>query len=139
MVPLWHRAYVRSHPLGLTVSVGVCISGFVALAFPGLAEGSSPTRALPDWTLIVFNVVLMIGGGLATWGLLRGNVNFEVPGLFLLAGGLASFYFTVVSVRPTSALQVIFIGALAIGCAARGWHLAHYGYDGSMHSGEGHR
>lgn len=126
---MWHRAYVRSHPLGLAVAVGIMLSGAIGLLFPESVQESAPALVLPDALLVSFNVVWAVGGGLASFGLIRGSRDAEVPGLALIAGGLSAYYIVVVSIRPTAALQALFIGALAIGCAVRAWHLVRAGYD----------
>jgi hypothetical protein len=134
LVPTWHRAYLRGHPLGLAVAIGIFLGGMVNLFAPDLVRESAPNLVLPDFVLLIFNLCWTIGGALATIGLLRGVRNAEVPGLMLTAGGLGAYYVAVISIRATSALTAIFVATLAIGCAVRAWHLTRCGYEGESSS-----
>lgn len=128
LIPANHRAYVASHPLGLSVSIGLALGGFVNLIFPHLVMETSASLALPTPLFYLFSAMWALGGTLATLGLLRGRRNFEAGGMTLLAAALIVDYITVVSVRTTSALASVFIVFLAIGCAARARHLTRSGY-----------
>jgi hypothetical protein len=131
--PAWHRAYFRSHPLGFWVYFWIGISGAVGLLFPHLVNESAPAIVLPLWVLTLFNTVWTVGGILGAYGLLRGKMRIEIPGLILLASGLAAYYAAVVQIRAASALQAIFILGLAVGAIERAWQLYHCGYDGVHH------
>ncbi len=131
-IPAWHRAYVRSHPIGLAVALGIFLGGLIGLLAPGAVRGSAPTLILPEWVLVFFNVVWVLGGGLSTLGLIRGLREVEIPGMMLTAGGLGAYYITAVSLRSTSALTALFIALLSFGCAGRAWNLYRYGYDGRL-------
>lgn len=128
IVPTWHRAYVRSHPLGLMVAVGVFLAGAVGLVLPAVTDSSAPGAILSTSGLVAFNAVWTLGGGLATVGLLRGNREIEVPGLALMAGGLTAYYIAVVTVRGVAGLAGVFMGTLALGCALRAVELYRHGY-----------
>lgn len=130
LAPAWHRAYVRSHPLGLCVSFFIAVAGLIGLVAPQLVNESAAALVLPGWQLTVFNTTWLVGGSLATIGLLRGLPNAEAPGLALIAGGLTAYYIAVVSIRASSALTALFIAGLAIGCIARAWRIYRCGYDG---------
>jgi hypothetical protein len=129
-VPVWHRAYLRGHPLGLAVSVGILLGGLLGLFAPELVTESAPSLVLPSWVRLTFYLVWTFGGGLATIGLLRGVRQIEVPGMMLIAGGLSAYYIVAISIRATSALTALFIATLALGCMGRAWHLIRYGYEG---------
>lgn len=131
IVPKFHRSYVRSHRLGIAVSTALCLAGAVGLLAPYLVDESAPALSLPAWAFVVFNVVWAVGGGLGAYGLIRGRPAVEGPGDALLAGGLFSYYIAVVSIRGWSgAITGLFIGALALGYAARAHYVFFYGYDG---------
>jgi hypothetical protein len=127
-VPPNQRAYVASHPLGLWVSAGIAISGWINLIAPSLTSESVVALIFPQVVLYVFNAVWAVGGTMATGGLLRGKRKVEAAGMTLLASGLGSYFLAVVSVRATSALAAVFIVTLAIGCALRAKHLTSHGY-----------
>ena len=98
---------------------------------PDLVNESAPALTLPDWAFIAFNAVCAVGGALGATGLLRGRPTLEGPGDSLLAGGLLSYYLAVVSIRGwAGAITGLFIGALALGYAARAHYVYFYGYDG---------
>lgn len=130
VTPTWHRAYVRSHRLGLAVAIGIFLGGCINLFAPEIVQESAPTLVLPDFVLTVFNLVWVLGGALAAFGLLRGVREAEVPGLLLLAGGLGAYYITAISLRSTTALTALFIALLAFGCLGHAVNLIRYGYEG---------
>lgn len=132
MIPRWHRAYVRSHPLGLCISLGFFTSGAIGLLAPSLVKDSAPALTLPTFVLVLFNIAWLVGGFLASVGLLRGRRDLEIPGMALIAGGMTAYFATVVSIRAISALAAVFMAFLAIGCAARAWTLLKHGYDGIL-------
>lgn len=130
-VPPWHRAYLRSHWVGLSVALGVCLSGLIALVAPEVVEQSASAVVLPSWVVTLLNVTWMIGGGTAAAGLLRGNRQLHVPGMSLIGGGLLAYYSAIVALRPEAALQVIFIPILGAGCLLHALFLGLYGYSGA--------
>lgn len=128
-VPKVQREYLRSHPGWPWVMVGILLSGIVGLVAPEAVAGSVIALVLPKPLLIAFNIVWVVGGGLGTFGIVRGHPRAEVPGLALIAGGLVSYYIAIVSVRAVGALQVLFILWLAVGCVVRAVRLVHCGYE----------
>jgi len=123
VAPRWHRAYVRSHPGWPWVMLGIAISGAIGLIMPWLVEESVVALVLPKWSYTLFNLIWMVGGACAMFGIVRGRSDVEIGGLALVAGGLTAYYIAIVSVRATASLTAVFIGFLAIGCIARASHL----------------
>lgn len=111
------------------MAVGIFLGGLIGLLAPEAVQESAPSLVLPDWVLIFFNCVWVIGGGLSMVGLVRGNREIEIPGMILIAGGLGSYYVVVVSIRATAALTALFIALLALGCLGRAVNLYRFGYD----------
>ena len=88
LVPTWHRNYVRSHPIGLFVALGIGLGGFFGLFLPDLVRDSAASVTLPNGVLKLFYVVWLVGGTVAFVGLLRGILRLHVSGMALIAGGL---------------------------------------------------
>jgi hypothetical protein len=130
-VPPWHRAYVRSHWVGLSVAVGVCLSGLIGLIAPEAVEQSASAVVLPRWAVTMLNVSWVVGGASASVGLLRGNRQLHVPGMSLIGGGLLAYYSAILALRPEAAWQVVFIAILGVGCLLHATFLALYGYSGT--------
>lgn len=131
LIPKWHRAYLRSHPVGLMVSLGIFLAGALALFAPAVVEREAASAVLPTWALTLFNVVWFTGGGAAFVGMLLGIRRLHVPGMALIAGGLLSYYAVLVSLLGLRALAAVFIALLGVGCAAHAWNLARFGYEGT--------
>lgn len=131
LIPLRQMPYIRSHPLGLAVAIGLAQGGLVNLLFPSLVAESVVAVVFPSWFLYLFGAVWAVGGTLAAIGMLRGWRSIEAGGSALLAGGLLVYFGSVLSVRASSALVAGFILCLSIGYAFRAWHLATAGYDGT--------
>lgn len=129
LIPLTQRAYIASHPLAISFAVGVFITGVTSLIAPHLFEQSSATLALPEWLRVVFRITWTLGGGLSTYGILRGKRPAEAAGMILLSGGFAVNYIAIVSVLTQAALTAVFIATLAVGCGFRARHLLRGGYD----------
>jgi len=132
IIPTWHRAYVRSHRLGICVSLGILVGGLINLLTPELVEESAPVLVLPRIVLLIFNLTWVVGGALSAIGALRGARHIEIPGLSLVAGGLLAYYVTAITVRSTTALTAIFIALLAVGFAGHAINLYLNGYDGEV-------
>lgn len=128
IVPQRQRAYVASHPLGLWVSLGIAISGYINILQPHLTEESVVALIFSPLVLVAFNAVWAMGGTLSFIGMARGRHHVEAAGMALLASGLLSYFLAIVSVRASSALAALFLPALAIGCALRAHHLTTHGY-----------
>jgi hypothetical protein len=133
LIPTWHRSYVRSHPIGLFVALGIALGGFFGLVFPSLVSDSAASLTLPRGVLTLFYVVWFLGGIAAFVGLLRGILRLHVSGMILIAGGLLAYYGVIVSIRGSGAIQALFIGLLGIGCGLHAWNLVRCGYDGVEH------
>lgn len=128
IVPPGQRAYVASHSLGLWVSVGIALSGWVNLLAPSLVTESVVSLLFSPLVLLLFNAAWALAGTLSVFGLLTARRQFEAAGMALLASGMLSYFLAVVSVRPSAALAGLFLPALAIGAAQRAWHLTTHGY-----------
>lgn len=124
------RNYVYSHPLALWFSIGIAWAGAVNIFLPNLVEESFVSLALPDWLVIAFNAVWMIGGLCGAIGILRGRRNVEAAGMSLLSSGMFVYFIAALSIRSSAAVTGIFILTLAIGCALRARHLTQSGYYG---------
>lgn len=122
------RAYVGSHPLGVWLSVGIAVTGYVNIFAPNLSGESSASIVFSPLVLLMFNFAWAGGGTMSLVGLLRGKRRLEGAGMSLLAGGMLSLFFAFLSLRPASALAGLFILALGIGCALRARHLATHAY-----------
>lgn len=134
LAPRWHRAYVRSHPIGLFVALGLAVGGFSGLFFPHLVSESAASLVLPELVLKLFYVVWLIGGFFSFLGILRGALRLHVSGMALVAGGLLAYYGVIVTIRGSAAVQAAFIGLLGIGCGLHAWNLVRCGgYDGIEH------
>lgn len=118
------RHYVRAHPLAYWFSIGICITGILALVWPDAFEQTPASLALPEWLRDVFSIVWVVGGGASFFGIARGFRAAEAGGMGLLATGLVADYFTFIYLRPISALSGLFVLLLAIGCARRAIHLS---------------
>ena len=128
-IPIWHRSYVRSHPIGLMVALGIAVGGFSGLFFPSVVRDSAASLTLPEIVLTLFYVVWLVGGVIGTIGLLRGVLRLHVAGMARIAGGLLAYYGVIVSIRGSAAIQAFFIAALGFGCALHAWNLVRCGYD----------
>ena len=115
------------------MAIGIGLAGIAGMVYPDLVKESAPALILPTWLYFLFNCIWAAGGTFAAWGLMRGLVRLEVPGLALMSGGLGAYYMAVITARGWSgAIAGLFIGSLALGCAIRSFHLFHYGYDGNV-------
>lgn len=121
---------MRSHWVGFSVALGICLSGLIALAVPTAVEQSASAVVLPHWAVTLLNVSWAVGGAAASVGLVRGNRQLHVPGMSLIGGGLLAYYTAIVSLRPEAALQVIFIPILGVGCLLHAIFLGLFGYSG---------
>jgi len=128
LIPLWHRAYVRAHPLAPVISLGILLGGLVNLLAPELVEETASAIVLPEYVLLLFNLVWTIGGAAGTIGFIRGWSRIEGAGMALIAGGLGAYYTAIITLRSTTALTGLFIGLLAVGCGLRAWQLFRHGY-----------
>lgn len=135
LVPVWHRAYFRSHRLGVNVAVGVFFSGLLNLFLPAVTDTSAAALVLPAPLLTAFNLTWVVGGAMSVFGLVKGSVRAEVPGSALIAGGLTAYFVVVASIRSWAALAAIFIAFLALGYAERAWQLWRCGYDHEVRGG----
>lgn len=130
LAPRWHRPYVRSHPIGLFVALGIAVGGFCGLFLPQVVRESAASLTLPEFVLTVFYAVWLVGGIAAFFGLLRGILRLQVAGMALISGGLLTYYVVIISIRGSAAVQAFFIAALGIGCGLHAWNLARCGYSG---------
>lgn len=122
------RQYLFAHPLAIWFSIGVTITGMVALAFPHLADQSAVSLALPDWLEKIFNILLTIGGFMSTLGIVSGKPKYEAAGMALLSGAFLSFFSSIIYLRVNNVASAVFLFTLAVGCAQRSIHLARRGY-----------
>jgi hypothetical protein len=121
--------YVREHPLALVFSLSMALTGILVLAIPSVRETSPTVYALPIWTAGIWGAGLLLGGSMATFGLLRDRPDYESAGMALLSSGqLVALVTTLSAFGFTAAvLSTVLRGGLAIGCGARAWHLARVG------------
>ena len=121
--------YVKEHPLALSFSIAMALSGLLVLAIPSVRVTSPTVYALPIWTAAVWGAGLLLGGCMAAFGLLKDRPDYESAGMALLASGQLVALVTTLSAFGFSAavLGTVLRGGLAIGCAARSWHLAKVG------------
>lgn len=109
----------RSHPLAFWFSIGVFLSGAIAVLFPGTADDSAATLALSPGIRTAFNLLWVIGGFLAAYGAYRGKKAHEAAGMSLISTSLLAWVATIISIRPDSAPTTTFIVCVAIGCWLR--------------------
>jgi hypothetical protein len=128
LIPTWHRAYARAHPLAPAISLGILLGGLVNLFAPKLVEETASSVVLPELVLLLFNLTWAIGGAAATVGFFRGWLKLDAAGSLLIAGGLGAYYIVLISLRSTTALTAVFIALLAIGSALRAVQLFRHGY-----------
>ncbi len=128
LVARGQRAYVASHPLGVWLSIGIAVTGWINVLAPSLSRETSSSIVFDPLILFAFNGIWAVGGSLCVFGLLRGRRKVEGAGMSLLASALATYYLAIIVIRPTAAITAVFILALAIGCAKRAFHLATHGY-----------
>lgn len=121
--------YVREHPLALAFSASMALSGLLVLTIPSVRATSPTIAVLPMWTANVWGAMLLIGGAMSVFGLLRDRPDFESAGMALLGSGqLVALITSISSLGFASAvLGVVLRGGLAIGCWARAYHLARIG------------
>lgn len=121
--------YVKEHPLALAFSLSMALTGLLVVAIPSVRATSPTVYVLPLWTAVVWGVVLLVGGCMATLGLLRDRPDYESGGMALLSSGQLVAAVTTISAFGFTAavLGTVLRGGLAIGCAARAWHLAKEG------------
>lgn len=121
--------YVREHPLALAFSLSMALTGLLVLAIPSVRATSPTVYVLPLWTAGVWGAGLLLGGGMSTYGLLKDRPDYESGGMALLSSGqLVAMVTTISAFGFTAAvLATVLRGGLAIGCAARAWHLARIG------------
>lgn len=122
-MPLSRRAYIDEHPVVFWLSLGIALTGILALIAPSLVEKGTASQALPDWLEIAFYVVWAIGGSGSTLGIAFGWTKIEAASMALLAAGLAA-NFVIFLWLVGFTVSAFFIVALAIGCAQRSIHLA---------------
>ncbi len=134
LAPSWHRSYVRAHPVGLFVALGIALGGFFGLFLPDTVSESAASLTLPEFVLKLFYVVWLLGGTTAFVGILRGNLRLHVPGMALIAGGLLAYYGVIVTIRGSAAIQAAFIALLGVGCGLHAINLIRCGgYEGIGH------
>ena len=118
------REYVRAHPVVLWFSIGVALVGLLSLVAPSTTTGTA--AVLPDWTRVVFNACWLIAGTTSVAGILRGYPQAEAAGMVGLCSGLSAYCVLIVEAIGVNT-SVLFVGALAVGCGVRAWHLTHGG------------
>jgi hypothetical protein len=121
--------YVREHPLALVFSLSMALTGLLVVAIPSVRATSPTVYVLPLWTAVIWGAVLLAGGCMATYGLLSDRPDYESGGMALLSSGQLVALVTTISAFGFEAavLATVLRGGLALGCAARAWHLARIG------------
>lgn len=119
----YKRIYRREHPIAIWLTLGIAVTGFVALLFPDTVNQTAISLALPHWLRQMFYLSYTVGGTVAAIGLLTVNHKFEAAGLTLLASALLAQYiavvYTALDISPRSVWSSTFVLALAIGCGSR--------------------
>lgn len=122
-MPEHHRPVFRAHPWAFYGSLGIFLTGLLRLLFPEYTAGSVTDTAFPDLLLLLFNIVWVVGGGFAAWGLLRGLARYEAAGMLLMGAGMLSYVVAIVAVYPQGALGSAFVLLLSVGSVRRAWVL----------------
>ena len=122
LVPEHHRPVLRMHPLAFWFSLGVLLTGILQIVHP--STDSAAAAALPDALHTIFNVVWILGGLFACFGILRGKARYEAAGMILMGTSFAVYFLILVRVLPTSLWSAAFIVTIAIGCLRRAFALA---------------
>lgn len=85
---LARKAYVRDHPMVLTIALSAFLSAIILLALPNIENSSALDVLLPRWMEVLWVVVYGIGGAMAAYGIYRRQPRYEVTGLILLSSSL---------------------------------------------------
>ncbi len=131
---MWHRlgfispqqrAYLRSHPLAFWFSLGIAVTVTVAIVDPSTVQETAITLVLPDWLETIFRWSYLVGGYMATIGLLFAKPRIEAAGMALLASGLLVQLATIMYLSPELGWpSAPFLLTLAIGTGSRAYYLA---------------
>lgn len=100
MVSVWLLAL----PL-CAFTIAMAISGALIIAVPQIAATSPTLTFVPRWTTTAWGISLLLGGAMATFGLLRCRPDFESSGLVILAS--AQFF-----AATTSYFALGFVGSI---------------------------
>lgn len=113
-------AYVRDHPLLLSIAVAAALGGIAFVVVPEVMARSA-LGVLPGGSERVWSILLAIGGALVANGMWSLDARREVAGLLLLAGCYAAYAYAIFAFRgfaPGAASASVFAG-LTVGLTLR--------------------
>lgn len=107
-------AYVRDHPVLLSLTSSAALFGFVFVTIAPSVITSSALGVLPSGSERGWSLLLAVGGALVVNGMWTLDARREVVGLLLLAGCYAAYAYAIFAFRgfaPGAASASIFAGA----------------------------
>lgn len=111
--------HAQDHPLALWLAHAAMLLGFLIVISPALSRDSASLGLLPPLGTVAWGLFFFLGGMFSALGLLTGRAKHEAAGMALLASAFAAAAIAQLSADRPSALEVIFLTALAGGTAHR--------------------
>lgn len=115
----WRRTYLLQHPLAITISLVLTVTGVLLLVSPPLFQASIVAQALPSGLEYPWDLSLVCGGGTMLLGFWRLNTSVEAAGEIWLS--TAIFVWLLVYVSGSGDVSV---GAAALALAVAAGLLA---------------